>query len=519
MTTAIVGQQQAWVASRTTDYTVTLPGDVPTEGWIICAISQSTISPTGVDFNISGWTAILAPTAINGRYQSLFAKKLTAGMSSFTITWPTTSTAARIAVVYGTGEGPETWTVGSAEQRKNYGSPPRTWCRAPSITAPGNGLVIMLAYEVTNALEATAPTVDNGFSVKSYQAQATASIDINSIWIGEKAVSAGAVGVTTVTWPNAQDLNGLGIQFFMPATAAPTTTGSGLSAIDGSGDEIKVFCTNDSGSIITPNALSILPLGYRSVDQMLEQPEFYWAHRGGSASYPEHSLWAYTQSVARGFGALECSLGRTSDGVWVGLHDADINRTSGLAAGTQPAISSMTWAQVQAFNITIGASGAPKPYMRIEELLDAYGNSHVLILDVKYAGSFIVELMNKLQTFYGSDAEANKHIIIKAYGVGSMSLRNTVNARGYKTWGYFYDTDVGNYVAEAPKWDILGLNYSCDQTYWNQLAAAGPGKRIVAHICPNESAVATGRSKGATGFQCSGVAVIKPKLAFEYNPA
>lgn len=288
-------------------------------------------------------------------------------------------------------------------------------------------------------------------------------------------------------------------------------TGPGLRAHNGAGEPILVRYINAEGEPRTPSAMKFLAPGYSSVNDMLGYEEFFWAHRGGSASYPEHSLWAYTQSVARDFGALECSLGRTSDGQWFGLHDQDINRTSGLAAGTQPAASAMTWAAVQGFNITIGAKGAPRPYMALEELLNAYGRSHVLILDPKYSTGNATELMNKLQTFYGSDAEANEHIIMKAFGVGSTAFRNAVVARGYKTWGYFYDSNSADFAAHVGKWDLLGLNYECNQSYWDQLIGLANGKPIVAHICPSEAAVATGRSKGAVGFQCSGVGAIRPK--------
>ena len=72
----------------------------------------------------------------------------------------------------------------------------------------------------------------------------------------------------------------------------------------------------------------------RSIDAMLAAEDgFYWAHRGGSASFPEHSLHAYTQSVLRGFGSLEISLNRTADGVWFGLHDANLDRTSQASLG------------------------------------------------------------------------------------------------------------------------------------------------------------------------------------------
>ena len=42
----------------------------------------------------------------------------------------------------------------------------------------------------------------------------------------------------------------------------------------------------------------------------------------------------------------------------------------------------MTWAEVQEYQITCGPGGA-QPYMRLQDLLEAYGRSHVLILDPK----------------------------------------------------------------------------------------------------------------------------------------
>lgn len=34
---------------------------------------------------------------------------------------------------------------------------------------------------------------------------------------------------------------------------------------------------------------------------------------------------------------------------------------------------------------------------------------------------------------------------------------------------------------------------------------------VVAHICPDEAAVTSARAKGTSGFQCSGVGVIRPR--------
>src|SRR4051794_28007721 len=68
--------------------------------------------------------------------------------------------------------------------------------------------------------------------------------------------------------------------------------------------------------------------GLRVPDLLRTRP-FYVAHRGGSDDWPECSLLAYRESVARGVDALEMPLARSQDGVWFGLHDETLDRTSG----------------------------------------------------------------------------------------------------------------------------------------------------------------------------------------------
>lgn len=336
----------------------------------------------------------------------------------------------------------------------------------------------------------------------------SSSVSRTYMWLGTKShtngqpVTSASIGWAAPAGPHAEM-----ITFQGAIKAAPT----GLQGIDGSGNIVRVFVTDANGELNTPVGLIQMPIGYKSVGNMLSQPEFYWAHRGGSASFPEHSLYGYTQSVARFYGALEMSLARTSDGVWFGLHDKSIARTSGLADGTVPNASQQTWADVNAYQITIGAAGAPRPYLKLEDLISVYGASHVIILDPKYETNRINELLDRLKDLYGSDATASNRIILKGYGPSTSELVNAGHARGYHTWGYFYDTDNASYSTEASKWDIVGLNYDADQKYWDQLHNAVPDKRIVGHVCPNQSAVNIARAKGATGFQCSGVASIFAK--------
>lgn len=52
------------------------------------------------------------------------------------------------------------------------------------------------------------------------------------------------------------------------------------------------------------------------------------AHRGSSATAPEHTLPAYAQAIEEGADALECDVRLTRDGVLVCVHDRRVDRTS-----------------------------------------------------------------------------------------------------------------------------------------------------------------------------------------------
>ncbi len=53
-----------------------------------------------------------------------------------------------------------------------------------------------------------------------------------------------------------------------------------------------------------------------------------FAHRGASASAPEHTLAAYRRALAEGVDGVECDVRLTVDGHLVCVHDRQLNRTS-----------------------------------------------------------------------------------------------------------------------------------------------------------------------------------------------
>lgn len=329
------------------------------------------------------------------------------------------------------------------------------------------------------------------------------------MWLGSKVQETSPTTQVQMTWsvpagPAAEMITLRGL-----TSAPPPEEGYGLKFADGNGDEVTVFYTDDVG-VRTPGQILPMRRGFNSVAEMLATPGFTWAHRGGSASYPEHSLYAYTQSVMRGYGVLEVSMGRTSDGVWFGLHDQSTDRTSG---GTYGNASSQTWAQIQAQQIVIGPKGAPQPYLSWDELLSIYGATHVFVLDPKYAlGSYRTEFLNMVFNDLGPT-----RAIIKYSGVGSGAafLSTSAQAMGFETWGFFYAADAsaaqggtGTLQTWGPSWTLIGMDYTAPQAVWDEALALG--KPIIGHIAPNQTAYDTAIAKGASGVQVSGVAAVNP---------
>jgi glycerophosphoryl diester phosphodiesterase len=60
-----------------------------------------------------------------------------------------------------------------------------------------------------------------------------------------------------------------------------------------------------------------------------------FAHRGASGERPEHTLGAYRLALEEGADFVEPDLRTTSDGVFVALHDASLNRTTDIAEHTE----------------------------------------------------------------------------------------------------------------------------------------------------------------------------------------
>jgi hypothetical protein len=502
------------------DPNVNLVGSAPATGdWILMVnTSAGTAAQTRTSTPPAGWTSIVpAGTVGTGTMTfAVWAHKRAGGESTYTWSQTTSEslvTHSRLIYIRGADD-ISSWATGTFQNRATSGT--TTTNIAPTVTAAtAHSLGLLLSSDRTVAGETDAQVTCDNFSKQWFDN----ALDDTLFVATKDMVAAGATGSVTVTYPNAHSQNGIAGILAIPGVVA-STSGLALKISNGTTLVDATFKLADgNGGLTTPGGYKVIRPGYASVTQMLAQNKFYCAHRGGSLDFPEMSLYAYGQSALNGYPALELSLARTSDGVWFGLHDASLDRTSlgtGGGAGTTLMPASMTWAQVQSYSIlgttATNNSGQPnRPYMRWEEIIAMYYSSHVIFVDPKVAIGFRSEILNLMDALPGSTDK----FVAKYYGV-SGGVSNTsgwcfdAQQRGYKTWGYFYAADSANYATYAPRWDILGMDYGAAQSYWDDLTAAGPGKPIMGHICPTLTAANTAFSKGADGVMVSGVLSVVP---------
>ena len=242
-----------------------------------------------------------------------------------------------------------------------------------------------------------------------------------------------------------------------------------------------------------PATMRAVPRGYKDIGTMMITRGFLIAHRGGSVSWPEASMRAYTNAVMFGAGALEVSCQKTKDGVWFLNHDRTLKRVDPTAPDTP--VTEMTWADIQKYH-TIG-----EPFMTVEEYFAAYGSSHITVLDPKYSATE----WQDLKKFFPTDAHGR---IIWKFSIDAGWLANQWKADGWKCWGYSYPDQVtdGRINEWHKPWDYIGMSWEASDEVWRQTIALG--KPVWGHICPTRDAYDQAMAKGAIGCMVSGVANI-----------
>lgn len=255
-----------------------------------------------------------------------------------------------------------------------------------------------------------------------------------------------------------------------------------------------------------PTAVALRPRRPgRLVSALLDAKRFTIAHHGGSGDWPEESLYAYAHAAASGVDALEVSLARSSDGVWFGLHDATLDRTSGTSGYTA---SEHTWDEIRAHRISPTGSQDPaqpsRPYARFDDILDAYGETHALFVDPKVAGAEHYDELFALVAEHVSNP--TETMVAKGYCT-STRWADAASGRGHQTWGFYYANEIAAkpdlLTSTQDRWSTLGLDYDGAPAQWRTVTSLG--KPVVGHVIPTAAAARTALDLGAQGLMISGV--------------
>ncbi|SDO31802.1 Glycerophosphoryl diester phosphodiesterase family protein [Nakamurella panacisegetis] len=164
---------------------------------------------------------------------------------------------------------------------------------------------------------------------------------------------------------------------------------------------------------------------------------YHIGHRGSGDVYPEHSIEGYRAVVAAGIECIEISVGMTSDGTLICMHDATYDRTTTLS-GTVASLPSTVLRGGRLDVPQLGPAWAAEPVPRVPYLLDVLrelGGKVVMCIEAKNDDAYPA-MIAAIET-----AGLKDSVIIK--GFYSSSRLPQARAAGYPVFGYFgAETDI-----------------------------------------------------------------------------
>lgn len=503
----------------TTQFTINKPAGLQDGDLMIVTVSAQTSTSTA-DFACNGWKRIGSPyVAVSTAYRitGIYAKAVPTALAETATSYTfasTDPTGGRIAATAFIVRGADLTTITAGAPAMAGGSGTTLTMEMGMPTANGSLLLMTYNGQFTSGISYAVATPPSGMTQVASVARTGANGTTTPDVVFSQSVDPTDQGNRTLVWGGPSSQTSAAAVYIRKIGAVDVVTGPAVhktyytSAMGLGTQAAGVYYTSATDTLKPALEMRPFPEGYGTIANMLAQTPFYVAYRGGSRDWPEMSLHAYTQSGYWGAGALEFSVMRTADGVYFGLHDQYLDRTSLGVSTTTLNPSTMTWAEVQNYQIlgsvaTNNPSQSNRPYMKLDQLLSIY-STHVIFIDTKYiAPSYFSEV------FAIMDAAPNNptnRFVAKAFG-GGNSLANAARAAGYKSWGYFYQADVStnlpNYQAA---YDILGMDYNADAASWT--AVKSYGKPVIAHILPDASAATKSASYGANGYMVSGIKAI-----------
>lgn len=461
----------------------------------------------------AGW--LLGGTTTHGTAALyVYGKVRQSGETSVTVTRAASGAGRAVVSGYGGVKADvSTWVFGTSRGRQTSPADSSTTTTALGITtnAPDT-LAVSIFGERTAAAEGTAYVPSVSGSTVFYYAGQQSTADLETILLAHKAMpTVGATGNAVATYLNTQSSNSGAMMVGLPSAETDTTPQPvarlATTASDGAGNRIQVGATAWDGT--TEVALAKIEAVHSGtfVPDLDRISRVWWmTHRGGSLDYQEHSARGYVESAVRHADVMEFSVGRTSDGIFFGLHDDTLNRTtSGLAANYKP--GEHTWAEISQLVQDLPNRGDTRfttaPYMRMDDFIAQWSPSHTLMFDPKLlTAAQRQELLARIQQI----PDYRNRVLGKFYITGT-DRADEFHSIGVKAWGYGYTADVqnGTMAAKAGSWDYLGLEWDAAADVWAETIRIAAGRIVIGHIVGTATQAQTAVSKGARALQVSGV--------------
>lgn len=298
----------------------------------------------------------------------------------------------------------------------------------------------------------------------------------------------------------------------------PITPAEGFVRLEHESVPATAWVTSPDGPLpatlgVTSQAGGPAPVSHTIASMIASEP-FYAAHRCGGTNYPEFSMRGADASVARGYKALELSVYACATGEFVCSHDWTTERMTGVRHEIHETPWSTLSELTSTAEFTTDPSQSRTPLIRLSDVVAKYGETHVLFIDHKdtsagngeSSSSKLAEearLLDYLETIPGS----HDRIVWKVFAPATAS-RDRAAARGFKSWGIYYATEMASLGANASLFDILGMEYNAAQVHWDTLKETG--RPVMAHIVGTLAQVTAGTTRGADGFMCSATATLGP---------
>lgn len=204
---------------------------------------------------------------------------------------------------------------------------------------------------------------------------------------------------------------------------------------------------------------------------------------------------AYEKAVDAGFRALEISVHRSSDGVFVGCHD----RSTGRIADVDLEVAKTPWSRLSQVQVRAD-DGSTAPMTRLETVLDAFADTHVIFLEDK-----TYQNADDLLAVVRRYRNPTRQFVWKVFGNTEDKVIRAGADAGLKTWGYWFPGDMAaapspspgaspsdpptqpvgdpstvRFLKNAARVDWVGVSFDSSPA---QLAAArDTGKLMIGHI-------------------------------------